>query len=530
MISSLSNAQTAYDELETDFFVKGFASVATEDRARDYVSPEEFNVDQFLAASTILVNHDYWVNSHGNRVSVGKAVEMYPATLVEVEDPELWGIQNTNGEVVNYYPRKSVPNLTAGDRGLFTVVKVTDPDVIQKVRDGELAAFSWKGLSTARIEKSNGRARRILTNIDIFELSLVNMPVNPNATLVVGKAVDGSIQDPLYVYAVELSKSTFGSADDAKSYLSQHKLSGLLKEDDNSFCAIQESNVDCTKLVRVKMIPGVHIIAGPEAEAPQVFQTEKVEKDFLTGFKDVLSKDIPMSKVTIEAADITVSTSKAKADQDGSCLTEKGVVSPSKEKGEVDNSNLDQGMSSSNMELRRDNFEGFTPESIITSTVEKSVEAVMSQIGPVLESLTKTIEGLQVQKSVEAPEAPAEEAQAQEEAPEAAEESAGEVTAEDTSEATEEVVSTVEDANDPVQQPQDDFTSALAESITMIAQELDNLNSKVDSLDQIRDVVKNLRKSVPNQAPREETLVKKGLDPNGVFDSHPVLGGHFFGR
>ena len=132
------------DSQDEKLYVKGFASAKTEDRGGDLVPPSEFKIKQFMSAPTLLINHKFWIDPRGNSVAVGKPVELHASKLVKLKDnSDDWGVKDLDsGEIVNTFPRSKMPNLSAGDEGLFVVAEVTQPEVKNMVERGELQAFS----------------------------------------------------------------------------------------------------------------------------------------------------------------------------------------------------------------------------------------------------------------------------------------------------------------------------------------------------------------------------------------------------
>lgn len=239
--------------------IKGFASVEAPDRSGDVVPPEEFRIEQFMAAPAVLVNHDYWRDSCGNYVGVGRPLEMFTARLGNDDDPEQWAVIDIqSNRKVHTYPKKNVPNLKKGDRGLFVVVEVTEPQVAARVARGELSAFSWRGMTTIdyRVKKDSSGVERVLTDIDLYEISLTNIPDNPSSTFIVGKAA----------YSVRLSKSRFETVGMAEEYLKAHRLDCTHVQDDGHYFHARQSGhnrIDSSKLVVTKMANGVDVVAGP---------------------------------------------------------------------------------------------------------------------------------------------------------------------------------------------------------------------------------------------------------------------------
>jgi uncharacterized coiled-coil protein SlyX len=69
-----------------------------------------------------------------------------------------------------------------GAKGLFAVAEVQEPEVVIQVKDGRLNSFSWQG-ALKRLPSG------AIKSIDLWEISLVNMPANQDAVLRVGKNI-----------------------------------------------------------------------------------------------------------------------------------------------------------------------------------------------------------------------------------------------------------------------------------------------------------------------------------------------------
>ena len=211
---NLASTVTFLDDVQDEkMYVKGFASAKTKDRGGDLVPPQEFKIQQFMSAPTLLINHKFWIDHRGNSVAVGKPVELYASKLVKLKDnSDDWGVKDVEtGKIINKFPRSKMPNLKSGDEGLFVVAEVTQPDVKEMVERGELQAFSWRGLVNVDYQvNSDGTTSRVLTDIDLYEISLVNVPANPDATLIIGKTDGYEDQDcPLVVHQIRLEKEFF---------------------------------------------------------------------------------------------------------------------------------------------------------------------------------------------------------------------------------------------------------------------------------------------------------------------------------
>lgn len=159
-------------------FVKGFASTTAVDVRGDIADPAGFTWDPW---PQLLVDH--WGSPVGNPLSINQA------TLKDIGSPDDWGVVDVKtGEQINTYPKAKVPTLKSGDVGLFVTAEVTQPEVIEKVKTGELGSFSWRGL--ARVLKGAVDSTvRFLTDIELFEISLVQNPANPQAAFVISKSL-----------------------------------------------------------------------------------------------------------------------------------------------------------------------------------------------------------------------------------------------------------------------------------------------------------------------------------------------------
>ena len=259
------------DSDDTTTVVKGFASVenSESDRSGDVVPPDEFDIEKFMVAPTLLVNHKFWLDHNGNGIAVGRPTEMHAVKIADIGDDKEWGVIDLGSkEQVNTFPKAQIPRLRPGDRGLFVVADVTVDDVAKMVKSGELSTFSWRGLVSVDYRVNDrGTTERVLRDIDLYEVSLTHIPDQTSAQAVVVKSADGVDRRlPLSVYAVRLEKSKYESKELAEAYFKTHNLQcDAVKDENDSFYGFQrkQSDFDANQLVTVKMADGVHIIAGP---------------------------------------------------------------------------------------------------------------------------------------------------------------------------------------------------------------------------------------------------------------------------
>lgn len=76
------------------------------------------------------------------------------------------------------------------DKGLLLAAKIVDNGAWQKVKERVYKGFSIGGRVTAR----DPADRRIITGVDLTEISLVDRPANPEATIEIFKRADGALR------------------------------------------------------------------------------------------------------------------------------------------------------------------------------------------------------------------------------------------------------------------------------------------------------------------------------------------------
>lgn len=176
--------------------VEGFASTDNVDRGNEVVDPAKFDLEQITTTTAVLINHKLWMNREGNAVAPGSIKQAYHVKVRRGSDAKSLKLYDVNGKsVLKEVSKKDFPGMTAGDAGLYVVVEVYDPDVIKAVKAGQLQAFSWRG----HVKKENAfdmsSGARFVTYglIDCWEISLVNVPVNPTSTLLVRKSAISAV-------------------------------------------------------------------------------------------------------------------------------------------------------------------------------------------------------------------------------------------------------------------------------------------------------------------------------------------------
>jgi hypothetical protein len=245
--------------------IKGFASVEMIDRQNEIVDPMAFNTETFLNDGTVFVNHRPWVDNRGNQVRVGRVTQLVPA-YIDGEDGDNWLVNDLRTKsFVSEFPKNKVPEMSLGSRGIFAFVEITQPEVAELVRRGEFSHFSWRGLSKKSLEFNGSERVYRIVKADLWELSIVNVPVVNQASFVTSKSVDD-----LYLNQVLLPKAEFSSLESVKSFLEARDLdSSNLRDSGDFICALQDDPeiYDVMKSVRVKL-GGADVIMSPKKEIP----------------------------------------------------------------------------------------------------------------------------------------------------------------------------------------------------------------------------------------------------------------------
>lgn len=139
--------------------IQGFASTVDIDRDEEIYPAVAFreSIDQFMKVGTLLYEHGQ--DSEYQRRPIGKVID--------------YSIQ---------------------DNGLWIKARVSDDWVWDKISKGELSAFSWGG-RVLNFEKRmiEGIERFVALAIDLFEVSVVSVPANPNALFSIAKSIDNAL-------------------------------------------------------------------------------------------------------------------------------------------------------------------------------------------------------------------------------------------------------------------------------------------------------------------------------------------------
>lgn len=154
--------------------IKGFMSVKEPDRDGDLIDPSAFDLDAFRRNPQVMVNHSLWIDRQGNRTGVGTVKSIHNVKIRRGSERGLISIYDVETKsVIDEVPRDQYSDLRVGTRGVYVFIHVTDPDVVTKVREGELTAFSWRGKSVPAYEFDEERQQSFkgYSYIDLWEVS-----------------------------------------------------------------------------------------------------------------------------------------------------------------------------------------------------------------------------------------------------------------------------------------------------------------------------------------------------------------------
>lgn len=172
--------------------VKGFISTDRPDREGLRIEPQEFDLESYMAKPAVLVNHALWADAQGIRGGVGYPLSMHVVKVRRGPDASTLSIYDiATKKEVDVVQRTAFPSVSVGTQGLYGFIKISNPDVVQMVQRGELKAFSWRGVGNWGHMADNAIAYRTLRGIDLWEVSLVTMPMNGDSYAVMKSAIVG---------------------------------------------------------------------------------------------------------------------------------------------------------------------------------------------------------------------------------------------------------------------------------------------------------------------------------------------------
>lgn len=395
---------------ETSVVVKGFASVERVDRQNEVADPFAFNIPTFMNDGTVLVNHSMWKDERGNPVRAGRITKLFPA-YISGEKGDNWEISDIASKSVQTdFPKSKVPELSIGDRGLFAFAEITQPEVARKVSEGEYGGFSWRGLTRKSLAMDGGKIVNRFTEIDLWEISIVNVPVSNQSTLISSKSLTGD--ENLCVTCVLLSKNDYPTEEAIKSFLSSHNMSfDNLRDAGDHICAVQcaPEKYDVIKSVKVKL-GGAEILMSPNNQVPADLDVKKTssqkggKKMKLFSFSaDTLNqlfgdnystatKSVSIGDTEVEVVEISAKPREVEDKQDVSALIEakfaEFVAANSKDESKLEELNTKLADLQSRHDELHTKYQEFTASAKASAEAEAAAQAETEETeSEVLESV-----------------------------------------------------------------------------------------------------------------------------------------------
>ena len=318
LLSSIGTSTPSLTPAST-VYVRGLFTNDLIDRDREFVSPEQFKLKMFQNTATLLRNHEFIVDNLGNKLPAGKVHKTIPVIIGDENpnNPSEWLLKNLDtNEIVAEWPKDKSPDLLRGDKGVYIVAEVTHKEVVKQVINGELGAFSWTGF-TEKLQRPNGINE--LTNVDLIEISLVNIPANPNATFVITDEDDPALDMEVSlkdcdIYGMRFNKDSFDQegVDKIKKSLSIN--TSTVSETEKDF-SVRIEGKETLEGIKVFSFPmgNFEVLASPRNMNKRRFNLQKLPK---TNLAEKLMQD-NASETAVDVQDKTESVKLYLLDIDG---------------------------------------------------------------------------------------------------------------------------------------------------------------------------------------------------------------------
>jgi len=179
--------QEAVEKAGKTQFVKGFVSISGIDRHGDDITADKFDVKSFMRNPQLWLNHHLLQKKTDDGVELEVSVGVVrSADIAKVSRKDDSGkatvLSVETGDTLAAIDKETADTfgLADGDTGLWAVAEAHEPEVIKQIRDRHLNAFSWQGVIYRDVNHK-------ITKIDLYEVSLVNVPANARAVFMLGK-------------------------------------------------------------------------------------------------------------------------------------------------------------------------------------------------------------------------------------------------------------------------------------------------------------------------------------------------------
>ncbi len=173
-----------HKQTDEGFFVRGFASIEGVDRDGDNIPSRAFDISTFMKNPQLWFNHRLYPSKTDEGADIDVPIGIVESmNLVVVEDlgNEFQVKDLNNDQIIASFEEDEKFLVKRGDKGLWVTVRVIEKDIVNLVKDGRINAFSWSG---TLIRNATGTIK----SVDIREVSLVFLPANARALLMVGKS------------------------------------------------------------------------------------------------------------------------------------------------------------------------------------------------------------------------------------------------------------------------------------------------------------------------------------------------------
>lgn len=170
---------------ETSLWIKGFASMAGNDRIDDNIDPRLFDLKTFMTNPQLWLDHNLVEKQMEDgsfiKTNIGLVREAYVARVDLAEDGKSFKVLNLEDDsIIDTIENMDTFIVKDGQRGLWVKAEIMEQSIADEVKAGKINSFSWQG----SIER---RKSGTIKKIDLVEVSIVHIPMHPQAKFMVGK-------------------------------------------------------------------------------------------------------------------------------------------------------------------------------------------------------------------------------------------------------------------------------------------------------------------------------------------------------
>lgn len=188
----------AETETSTSLWIKGFASMAGADRVSDNIDPRLFDLKTFMTNPQLWLDHGLVKKTLEDgtviETNIGLVREACVAQVDLAADGKSFNVIDLeSGNVIDTITDTNSFLVKDGQRGLWVKAEIMEESVAEEVNKGKINSFSWQGAI-------NRRKSGTIKSIDLVEVSIVHIPMHPQAKFIVGKAMNGESITSAVVY------------------------------------------------------------------------------------------------------------------------------------------------------------------------------------------------------------------------------------------------------------------------------------------------------------------------------------------